>query len=144
MIRPQNVLEMADANGLMRLMGEDGEERPMDKYVRFKKNINLWYKEMTDFGLTKEEQATLEPYFKSSYGVPPSQEQLMKMLMDKDICGFTLGEANMARKIVGKKQMSKIPELKRKVLAQAKSERLGQYVWKYGAGPQMGYSFSVV
>ena len=144
MIRPQNVLEMADANGLMRLMGEDGEERPMDKYVRFKKDINLWYKEMTDFGLTKEEQATLEPYFKSSYGVPPSQEQLMKMLMDKDICGFTLGEANMARKIVGKKQMSKIPELKSKVLVQAKSERLGQYVWKYGAGPQMGYSFSVI
>ena len=144
MIRPQNVLEMSDANGLMRLMGEDGEERPMDKYVRFKKDINLWYKEMTDFGLTKEEQATLEPYFKSSYGVPPSQEQLMKMLMDKDICGFTLGEANMARKIVGKKQMSKIPELKNKVLTQAKSEKLGQYVWKCGVGPQMGYSFSVV
>ena len=55
MIRPQNVLEMADANGLMRLMGEDGKERPLEKYVRFKKNIDLWYKEMTDFGLTKEE-----------------------------------------------------------------------------------------
>ena len=143
-LKPQNVLEMADANGLMRLMGEDGEERPMDKYYRFKQNIQLWYDEMTDFGLTEDEQKTLEPYFKSSYGVPPSQEQLMRMLMDDKICHFTLGEANAARKIVGKKQMNKIPELHEKVLAQAASEKLGQYVWKCGVGPQMGYSFSVI
>ena len=144
MLKPQNVLEMADANGLMRLSGEDGEERPMNKYYRFKNNINLWYKEMDDFGLTKEEQKAIEPYFKSSYGVPPSQEQLMRMLMDKNICGFSLGEANAARKVVGKKQMNKIPELREKVLKSAKSEKLGQYIWKYGAGPQMGYSFSVI
>ena len=143
-LKPQNVLEMADANGLMRLMGEDGEERPMDKYYRFKQNIQLWYDEMTKFGLTEEEQKTLEPYFKSSYGVPPSQEQLMRMLMDDKICHFSLGEANAARKIVGKKQMNKIPALHEKVLEQAASEKLGQYVWKCGVGPQMGYSFSVV
>ena len=125
-------------------MGEEGEERPMDKYYRFKQNIQLWYDEMTRFGLTKEEQKTLEPYFKSSYGVPPSQEQLMRMLMDEKICHFTLGEANAARKIVGKKQMNKIPELHQKVLDQAASEKLGQYVWKCGVGPQMGYSFSVI
>lgn len=143
-LKPQNVLEMADANGLMRLMGEDGEERPMDKYYRFKQNIQLWYDEMTKFGLTKEEQKTLEPYFKSSYGVPPSQEQLMRMLMDDKICHFSLGEANAARKIVGKKQMNKIPALHEKVLEQAASDKLGQYVWKCGVGPQMGYSFSVI
>ena len=123
----------------MRLMtAEKGEETPMDKYVRYKKNIELWYQEMNNFGLTKEEQKTIEPYFKSSYGVPPSQEQLMRMLMDENICNFTLAEANNARKIVGKKQMSKIPELQRKVLKEAKSPRLGQYIWKYGVGPQMG------
>jgi len=143
-IRPHNVLEMADANGLMRLMGEEGQERPLDKYVRFKRNIGLWYKEMTNFGLTKEEQKYLEPYFKSSYGVPPSQEQLMRMLMDEHICNFSLGEANAARKIVGKKQMSKIPELKKQVLERASSAKLGEYVWRFGAGPQMGYSFSVI
>lgn len=144
-IKPKNINELCDANGLMRLMtAEKGEESPMDKYIRFKNNISLWYKEMDNYGLTREEEKTLEPYFKSSYGVPPSQEQLMKMLMDENICGFTLAEANMARKIVGKKQMSKIPELKEKVLKQAKRPVLGEYVWKYGAGPQMGYSFSVV
>ena len=143
-IRPQTVLEMADANGLMRLMGEEGEVRPLDKYVKYKNNIDLWYKEMDDFGLTKDEQFTLEPYFLKSYGVPPSQEQLMTMLMDENICNFSLGEANNARKIVGKKQMSKIPELHNMVLERASSKRLGEYVWKYGAGPQMGYSFSII
>ena len=144
-IRPHNPLEMADANGLMRLMAsEPGAETPMEKYVRYKNNISLWYQEMDNNGLTKQEQKTLEPYFLSSYGVPPSQEQLMKMLRDPDICNFSLAEANAARKIVGKKQMNKIPELHQKVLDTAKSETLGKYVWKYGLGPQMGYSFSVI
>ena len=138
-IKPTSILEMADANGLMRLMtSEKGEETPMEKYIRFKNDISLWYQEMRDFGLTTEEQKVLEPYFLSSHGVPPSQESMMKMLMDENICNFTLAEANMARKIVGKKQMSKIPELKDKVLNQAKSPCLGNYVWKCGIGPQMG------
>ena len=144
-IKPQSILEMADANGLMRLMtAEKGQESPMDKYIRFKNNINLWYQEMNEYGLTEKEQKILEPYFKQSYGVPPSQEQLMKMLMDKDICHFTLAEANNARKIVGKKQMSKIPSLRQQVLDQATSPCLGHYIWSCGVGPQMGYSFSII
>lgn len=141
-IRPKNILEMTAANGLMRLMGEEGEDRPIDKYVRQKNNIKLWYDEMDAVGLTKEEQKNIEPYFKADYGVPPDQESLMLMLMDKNICGFSLAEANAARKIVGKKQMEKIPELRQKVLNNATSPRLGQYIWKHGVGPQMGYSFS--
>ena len=40
-IRPRTALEMADANGLMRLMtSEPGAEMPLDKYVRYKNNIN--------------------------------------------------------------------------------------------------------
>ena len=138
-ILPSTIQEMTDANGLMRLMtAEKGEESPIDKYVRFKNDLSLWYAEMDKYGLTKEEQKALEPHFKPSYGVPPSQEQMMLMLMDENICGFTLAEGNMARKIVGKKQMSKIPELKEKVLNSAKSKALGEYVWKCGIGPQMG------
>ena len=144
-IKPNNILEMADANGLMRLMtSEKGAETPMEKYVRFKNNISLWYDEMRREGLSETEIKVIEPYFKRSYGVPPSQEQMMQMLMDKDICNFTLAEANNARKIVGKKQMKKIPELKASVHAKAKSVALGNYIWTYGIGPQMGYSFSII
>ena len=144
-IAPKNMVELSDANGLMRLMtAEKGAETPMDKYIRYKNNIKLWYNEMKAAHLTDDEIKVVEPYFKSSYGVPPSQEQLMMMLMDENICNFTLAEANAARKIVGKKQMSKIPELKEKIMNQAASAMLGKYIWECGVGPQMGYSFSVI
>ena len=144
-IKPHTALEMADANGLMRLMAsEPGAEMPLDKYVRYKNNIQLWYDEMNRYGLTEAEQKAVEPYFKPSYGVPPSQEQLMRMLMDENICDFSLAEANAARKIVGKKQMSKIPALHQRVLDTAKSRKLGEYIWRCGVGPQMGYSFSII
>lgn len=126
------------------MTAEKGAETPMEKYIRYKRNLSLWYQEMDQAGLTKEEQATIEPYFKQSYGVPPSQEQLMRMLMDDKICNFSLKEANAARKIVGKKQMAKIPELHQQILDTASSSALGQYIWKCGVGPQMGYSFSII
>ena len=144
-IKPKSMLEMADANGLMRLMtAEKGQESPMDKYIRYKNNINLWYQEMDNYGLTKQEQEYLKPYFESSYGVPPSQEQLMRMLMDEHLCHFSLKDANAARKVVGKKQMNKIPALRQQVLDQAASPCLGNYIWTCGVGPQMGYSFSII
>ena len=144
-IKPSSIMELADANGLMRLMtNEKGQETPMEKYVRFKNDIALWYQEMDEYGLTKEEQQILKPYFLKSYGVPPSQEQMMQMLMDPNICHFSLADANAARKIVGKKQMSKIPALQQQILDQASSPALGQYVWRFGIGPQMGYSFSII
>ena len=41
-IKPTNILEMADANGLMRLMtAEKGAETPMEKYIRFKNNASV-------------------------------------------------------------------------------------------------------
>ena len=41
-IKPTNILEMADANGLMRLMtAEKGQQTPMEKYIEFKNNIDL-------------------------------------------------------------------------------------------------------
>ncbi len=94
--------------------------------------------------MTSQEQTILESYFLSDYGVPSSQELMMSMLMDPNICGFSLAEANAARKIVGKKLMNKIPELREKVFNKAKSEALGKYIWDCGIGPQMGYSFSIV
>lgn len=126
------------------MTAEKGAETPMEKYIRYKNNLSLWYQEMDRAGLTKEEQAAVEPYFKQSYGVPPSQEQLMRMLMDNKICGFSLKEANAARKIVGKKQMAKIPELHQQILDKATSSALGKYIWECGVGPQMGYSFSII
>lgn len=143
-VQPKNIQELADTNGLIRLTAGESQELPMDKYVRYKANINLWYKEMERYGLTKEQQKVVSPYFKPYYGVPISQEVLMQMVMDENICGFTLKEANELRKVLAKKQLNKIPLMKEKIIERAKTKNLGRYIWEAGAGPQMSYSFSIL
>ena len=141
-VQPHDILELSNTNGLIRLMAPDGEENPMDKYVRFKANPGQWDREMEQYGLSEDEQMAFRKYLNVSYGVGISQEQLMKTLMDKDICNFSLKDANAARKIIGKKQMSKIPELRQQIAESAKNVAVGRYVWDAVARPQLGYSFS--
>lgn len=143
-IKPHNPAEMTSANALMRLVAPEGDERPFDRYVRFKKDISLWYEEMDNFGLTKEEQKILEPYYKRDYGVPSSQEQLMLMVMDPKISHFTLAESNQCRKVLAKKKVKEIPIIQEKFLSQCPSKKLGEYAWKTMMKPQMSYSFSEV
>lgn len=141
-VKPHTPKEMADCNSAMRLMAsEKGGETPTERYVRMKADISQWYDEMNRWGLSKEEQKILEPYYLPTHAAPAQQEDMMLILMDKDICHFTLSEANAARKIVGKKQMDKVPELHAKVLKQAPNENFGKYVWETALKPQMGYSF---
>ena len=45
-------------------MAPDGEENPMDKYVRFKANPGQWDAEMRQYGLTDEEIALIESMIK--------------------------------------------------------------------------------
>ena len=139
---PRTVEELTACNALMRLTGEKGAERPADRYARLKNDISQWYQEMDNYGLTKDEQTVLEKYMLTDYGAPSSQEVLMTILMDPDTCGFTLAESNAARKIVAKKQMDKISELKDKIISKAKRPVLGQYIWTYVIMPQASYSFS--
>lgn len=142
MAKPRTLIDLSNTNGVIRLMAEDGKERPLNKYVRYKNNLNLWYKEMSDNGLTKEEQKVIEKYMLKSFGMAISQECIMWSLMDKDICGFTLAEANAARKVISKKKMSKLPKLKEDIMAKATSPAIGNYVWNYIVMPSAGYGFS--
>lgn len=141
-VAPKNLWEMSSANGLIRLMGEEGEERPMEKYVRYKANLQLWRDEMESYGLNDKEKIAVGKHLDSTYGVGISQEQLMRVLMEPDLCGFSLAEANAARKVVSKKKMDKIAELKEKVFASVRNKEVGTYIWKAVVSGQLGYSFS--
>lgn len=143
-IKPQNPIEMTAANALMRLMAEKGKESPQDRFARFKNNISLWYKELRDEYLLKDHQIkALEKYYLEYYGCVPLQEQMMLILMDSEIGNFTLAEANDARKIVAKKQMSRIPELKEKVFSHITDEYFANYIWDTAIAPSLGYAFSL-
>lgn len=139
-LKPVSPNEMSLCNGIMRLMAtEKGGEMPTDRYYRMKQDPQQWTDEMYSYGLTAKEQEKIKEYV--SNGVLVDQESLMMILMDKDICDFTLAEANAARKTVAKKQMDKIEYLHQKILQSAVNQHMGEYVWLLLA-PSMGYSFS--
>lgn len=119
----------------MRLMGEKGKERPLDRYCRLKNDMGQWYNEVRKIGLSEEEIKILEPYYLPAYGVPALQEDLMLVCLDPKLAHFTLKEANQARKIVAKKHMAEIPALHEKFVNQCPNTRLGEYVWETTMGP---------
>jgi DNA polymerase-3 subunit alpha len=142
-IKPKNPIEMTAANALLRLTAPNGQERPLTRYLLFKDDIKLWYKEMTEAGLSEEEQKWLEPYYLSDYGVPSSQEALMRCMMDEHLTHFSLSEANKIRKTLAKKIIKEIPTWEKKIKEQSPSPALGAYIWNTMALPQLSYSFSI-
>ena len=141
-VHPDTLNDLSNTNGVIRLMAEEGKEPPLDKFVRYKNNINLWYDEMKKTGLTQNEMKIMEKYMLKSHGIAISQECIMWSLQDKDICGFSLKEANKARKIISKKKMDQLPKLKQSVFERAKTPEIGRYEWEYVILPSAGYGFS--
>ena len=144
--RPTNVMQLAEINSIMRLQAEHGEQ-PIDRYVKFRNNIDLWYLEMLEEGLTTEEIKILEKYLKESFGISGSQEKLMVLVMDPNIANFSLRDANDFRKAIAKKIGVKILENKDKYFKKgaevgARKEFLN-YIWRTCIEPQLGYSFSL-
>lgn len=142
-IKPDNMLELSSTNGLIRLMNAgEGQETWLDKYVRFKNDRLQLLDEVSKYHLEEKQSKALGKYLEGTYGIGISQEQMMKVLMDPDICNFSLKEANKARKVVSKKKMSEIPALKEKVYETAASKNVADYVWDYVVAPGLGYAFS--
>lgn len=146
-IRPTTVQQMASANSLMRLMPQEGEESPVDVYVKFKNDISLWYAEMEQWGLTPEEIKILEPLLLPEYGVAAVQESIMQLVMDPHIADFSMRDANVLRKAVAKKKPKLIEEIKEKFYEEGKkigtSLPMLNYVWQKQISRQLGYSFSL-
>ena len=137
-LKPQNMLEMTAASALMRLMAEKGKESPQDRYVRIQKNPLAFENEMVKNGLTEKEREAFHKHCDTYYGTVPLQEQMMEILMDKDIANFTLAEANAARKIVAKKQMKKIPELRKQLYDHVNNDSYADYIWEIAVAPSLG------
>ena len=141
-LKPRNPMEMTAANAMMRLMSEKDKESQQDRYARIQKNgLNVFHQEMVNAGLDENMIALMHKHCDQYWGCCAIQEQMMMLLMD--VAGFTLGEANNARKIVGKKQMSKIPELREQVYSRFDRVQSANYFWENAIAPQLGYAFSL-
>ena len=141
-LKPQNPMEMTAANAMMRLMSEKGKESQQDRYYRIQHSgIKVFDDEMKAQHLPQELIDKMHKHCDKYYGCCPIQEQMMEILMD--VAHFTLGEANAARKIVAKKQMAKIPQLREQVFSKFDNEKSAEYFWEIAVAPQLGYAFSL-
>lgn len=143
-IKPHSLIELATANSIMRLMvDEEGAEQPIDTYIRYKNDINEWYKCMReDYSLTEDEIKILEKYLLPVYGVGDTQEIVMEISMDEHISGFNVTQSNKLRKGISKKDKELQAAMKKMFFEHGKeigtSENLLNYIWKEVIGKQLG------
>lgn len=144
-VEPHSVMDLSATNSLLRLQG-DGEESPLDKYARYKRDINEWYSDMTKYGLNEDEQQCLTEHLGNSYGMAESQEKVMLLSMDKRISGFSLKQANKLRKAIAKKKADVLEETKTLFFESCKNQGtrdiFAKYIWEEEFGMSFGYSFS--
>jgi DNA polymerase-3 subunit alpha len=85
----------------------------------------------------------LEPILKNTYGVAVYQEQVMQIA--RDLAGFTMGEADVLRKAMGKKIFELIKEQKMKFIdgcvKNSISSEIGERVFSF-IEPFAGYGFN--
>lgn len=145
-IKPHNIYELANANSLMRIT-VDGDEQPVDKFLRYKQDRSLWDSELAEYGVTKpNELKALKEELDYCYGVPSAQEDVMQTLMRPEISKFSLADADGARKIIAKKKKDQVAGLHDKfykaVEEQGNSINVANYLWNECIKPQLAYSFS--
>lgn len=100
---PASVDDLATLNSVIRLMAPDKDsEQPLNKYARFKQDINEWYKEMAAYGLDKKEQELLKEVLGVSYGICEAQERFMMLVQIPECGGLDLNFADSLRKAIAK------------------------------------------
>lgn len=147
--KPTSVDDLATLNSVIRLMApEKGAEQPLHKFARFKHNIQDWYDEMDNYGLTKEEQKILEPVLLTSNGICESQEGFMQLVQIPECGGFDLTFADKLRKSIAKKNPAEYEKLTKQYFENMReknlSEHLCNYVWNVLVATSRGYGFKIL
>lgn len=145
--KPESVDDLAVLNSVIRLMAQEkNAEQPLNKYARFKENIDLWYEEMNRYGLTADEMKLLEPLLKSSYGICESQEKFMSLVQLPECGGLNLGWADRLRKSIAKKNPAEYEQLTKEYFENADKKGLSKdlcnYVWNVLVATSRGYGFN--
>lgn len=147
--KPTSVDDLATLNSVIRLMApEKGAEQPLHKFARFKHNIQDWYDEMDNYGLTKKEQKILEPVLLTSNGICESQEGFMQLVQIPECGGFDLTFADKLRKSIAKKNPAEYEKLTKQYFENMReknlSEHLCNYVWNVLVATSRGYGFRIL
>ena len=143
--KPSTLVEAMGVNSIVRLTTASVEQ-PIDTFVKYRFNIDLWYEEMKSYGLSEKEIEIMEDHLKPINGVADTQESAMGLAMDKRITGFTMQEATDLRKAMAAKNPEVADGVKelfyQKGRALKTSENLLDYVWGLQIWRMLGYAFS--
>lgn len=141
-IKPQSLLELGQANSLMRLMPEGRDETPVEEFIDFKNNIQLFYDEINSLSGEEKHKKALLKHLEPLKGVADSQESLMLLVMDPDLTNFSVPEANFLRKTIAKKLARDVDKLRDFLYTRGRengvSEDILDYIWNTQAARQMG------
>jgi DNA polymerase-3 subunit alpha len=145
--KPESVDDLAVLNSVIRLMAQSkDDEQPLNKYARFKRNINLWYDEMRRYGLTDAEQEILKPIVGLAYGICESQEKFMQLVQLPECGGFDLTWADRLRKAIAKKNPAEYDNLTNEYFEKVRKDKLSynlcNYVWNVLVATSRGYGFN--
>ena len=131
-VAPHTLYELCNANSLMRLSTKETEQ-PLERYIRYKGNINEWYSDMKKWGLSKEEINIMKEHLLPRYGMAEVQESVMTLSMDSRISNFTLTESDKLRKGLAKGKPKLVQECRELFYKKGKeagtSLALLDYVW---------------
>lgn len=145
-IRPETFNEVEVTNTLIRLQVDGGKEQPVDKFVRYKNNINEWYKDMKDYGLNDNEIELMKEHLLDRNGIMDTQEGIMLAVMDKRIGNSNLLFANKYRKAIAKKNEKAIEECEeiftKNIIDNGHSKEFADYIINEQIGLSRKYSFS--
>lgn len=143
-IRPETFNEIEITNTLIRLQ-TDGEQ-PVDKFVRYKQDIQQWYDDMKKYGLNQTEINLMEKHLLERTGICDTQEGIMLLVMDKDIGNSDLLFANKYRKAIAKKNPAAIEEceniFRKNIVDNGHQLEFANYIIDEQIGLSRKYSFS--
>lgn len=147
-IKPQSLVELAQANSLMRLMPKGMAETPVETYVRFKNDINEWYRELNNWKVPQDYIPVLEELMLPYKGVLDTQEAIMIVSQHQDLTRFTIAESNMLRKAVAKKDPKTMVKVEELFYTKGRENKCPievlDYIWKVQIARQLMYSFSIL
>ena len=143
-IRPETFTEIEITNTIIRLQ-TDGEQ-PVDKFVRYKKDIREWYQDMKKYGLNTVEMGLMEKHLLDRTGILDTQEGIMEIVMDKEIGNSNLAFANKYRKAIAKKNPKLIEEcediFRKNIVDNGHQLAFANYIIDEQIGLSKHYSFS--
>lgn len=142
-IKPRSISELADVISLIRpgcLEAQFREDPITGKML----SITASYLKVRNRELQAEFiHPVLEPILKSTYGTPVYQEQIMKIC--EEFAGFSLEEADEARKAVGKKDKAKMEVVHEKFIrgavAKGNNEEMAEFIFSW-IDKFSGYGFN--